>query len=289
MGYMHIDNLYKNIEILMFKECYALEKIHGTSANVTWKDEQVVLHSGGEKHSRFELLFDIEKLKSKFQELFDGDVILFGEAYGGKQQGMSETYGKELKFIVFDVKVGDTWLNVINAEDVAKKFELEFVSYNQIPCDLTYISRERDTISIQAKRNGIKEDKPREGIVIRPLEECTNNRGNRIIVKHKGDEFMETKTKREVNPEKVKILKESNAIADEWVTPMRLNHVLDKLGNPNDMKETKNVITAMIEDVYREAKGEIEESQNVKKSIGIKTVALYKKSISKVLEDENEN
>ena len=30
MGYMHIDNLYKDQRILQFKECYALEKIHGT-------------------------------------------------------------------------------------------------------------------------------------------------------------------------------------------------------------------------------------------------------------------
>ena len=29
MGYQHIDNLYKNQSILMFRECYALEKIHG--------------------------------------------------------------------------------------------------------------------------------------------------------------------------------------------------------------------------------------------------------------------
>jgi hypothetical protein len=30
MGYLHIDNLYKSQDILLFKRCYALEKIHGT-------------------------------------------------------------------------------------------------------------------------------------------------------------------------------------------------------------------------------------------------------------------
>jgi len=29
MGYAHIENLYKNQEILMFKRCFAMEKIHG--------------------------------------------------------------------------------------------------------------------------------------------------------------------------------------------------------------------------------------------------------------------
>ncbi len=39
MGYMHIDNLYKNQEILMLKECYAMEKIHGSSAHISWKND----------------------------------------------------------------------------------------------------------------------------------------------------------------------------------------------------------------------------------------------------------
>lgn len=33
MGYLHIDNLYKNRDILLFRECWALEKVHGTSAH----------------------------------------------------------------------------------------------------------------------------------------------------------------------------------------------------------------------------------------------------------------
>ncbi len=41
MGYLHIENLYKNIDIMQFKECYAMEKIHGTSAHVRFKDGEV--------------------------------------------------------------------------------------------------------------------------------------------------------------------------------------------------------------------------------------------------------
>ena len=40
MAYMHIDNLYKNQEVLLFKECYAMEKIHGTSAHIRSKREE---------------------------------------------------------------------------------------------------------------------------------------------------------------------------------------------------------------------------------------------------------
>jgi hypothetical protein len=34
MGYAHINNLYKDQEILIFKHVWALEKIHGTSAHI---------------------------------------------------------------------------------------------------------------------------------------------------------------------------------------------------------------------------------------------------------------
>jgi len=282
MGYIHIDNLYKNTEIMLFKECYALEKIHGTSAHISWKDNQVILFSGGEKHERFAKLFDVPELKAKFKGLFEYDVIIFGEAYGGKQQGMSETYGKELKFIVFDVKVGDRWLSVPDAEDVATKLGLEFVSYNKVSTDLKSLDYERDLPSVPAKRNGIEEDKLREGVVLRPLIEMTKNNGNRIIVKHKRDEFKETKTKREVNPESLKILEDAKDIAIEWVTPMRLSHVLDKLGNPTGIEKIPIVIGAMLKDVFREAKDEIVESRAAKCAIGKLTVRLYKKRISKI-------
>ena len=54
MGYLHIDNLYKNQTIMLFKECYAMEKIHGTSAHVGWKFEtKQVNFFTGENHKLF--------------------------------------------------------------------------------------------------------------------------------------------------------------------------------------------------------------------------------------------
>lgn len=282
MGYMHINNLYRDTNILMFKECYAMEKIHGTSAHISWKDGKVSFFAGGEKHANFIKLFDEEKLTEKFTELFDCDVFVFGEAYGGKCQGMSETYGKELKFVSFDVKVDNNWLDVQSAEDVVNKLELEFVDYVKIYTDLESINVEKERPSIQAVRNGMGDEKMREGVVLRPIIELKKNNGNRIMCKHKRDEFMETKTKREVDPEKLKILQEANEISEEWVTPMRLSHVLDKMGNPNEIEDTGKVIKAMIEDVFREAEGEIVESQQAKAAIGKKCANLYKARINKL-------
>ena len=63
---------------------------------------------------------------------------------------------------------------------------------------------------------------------------------------------------------------------------MRLNHVLDKLNNQTEIEKTREVIKDMIEDVRREAKGEIKESQHVFQFIAKKTAQLYKNKISKI-------
>ena len=280
IGYQSIDNLYKNKDILLFKQCYALEKIHGTSAHIRWNPEDGIgFMSGGEKHDKFVKLFDVEALNSQFKELFLDPVVLYGEAYGGKCQRMSGTYGKELKFVVFDVKIDGKWLNVPDAEAVAKSFNLEFVDYRLINTDLNSIDAERDMPSKQAFRNGCGNDKLREGVVLKPLIELTKNNGNRIMCKHKREEFRETKTPRIVSDEELKVLKESQKIADEWVTVERLKHVLDKMTEEKDITKTGLVIKNMVEDIYREAKGEIIESTRTKTSIGKKTAIMFKKLI----------
>ena len=278
MGYMHIDNLYKNQDVLAFRELYAMEKIHGTSAHFTYKDGKLTFSSGGAKHVTFVSIFNEEKLLEDLQKVGD-NVIVYGEAYGGKMQGMKETYGPDLKFVVFEVKINDLWLSVPQAEQVVESLGLEFVDYVKISSDINEIDRERDRDSVQAIRNGMGEGKKREGVVLKPLMEFAKNNGKRVIAKHKGDDFSETKTKRTVDPEKLKILAESKEIAEEWVTEMRLTHVLDKLPQGINIQDTKTVISAIIEDVLREAKDEIVESKSATKAIGSRAALLFKQRL----------
>ena len=287
MGYMHIDNLYKLQDILMFKKCYALEKIHGSSAHVSWDGNQLHLFSGGESHEQFAKIFNQDALKAKFLEMGIGPgrkAIVFGEVYGGRCQAMSHTYGKELKFIAFDVNIDECWLDVPKAECFVKDLGLEFVHYVKVSTDLAALDAERDAPSVQAVRNGVttSEDfmngkgKMREGIVLRPLVELRKNNGSRIICKHKGEKFQETKTPRPVvDPAKMQVLADAETVAEEWVTATRLQHVLDKLPG-HSMEKMREIIAAMTEDVLREGSGEIVESETVKKAIGKKTALAYK-------------
>jgi hypothetical protein len=311
MGYMKISNLYKDDRIFKFEECFALEKVHGTSAHIRYKHhtpegefdvnaEELTFFSGGEKYENFVLLFNQPQLLNLLSSFGQDEIIIYGEAYGGKQQGMRDTYGPELKFVAFDVRMNGNWVNVPQAEMLVNYCKLEFVSYARIKVTLEELDKQRDADSVQAIRNGMGEGHKREGIVIRPIEETYDDRGDRIITKHKRNEFMETKTPRQVDPAKLKVLSEAKAIAEEWVTPMRLQHVLDAAtriinateGITNDCKalsseDTKIIIEMMKEDIKREAKGEIVESEAASKAIGNRTAFLYKQYLIERLKEQH--
>ena len=280
MGYRKIQNLYRDIRILEFKECYALEKIHGTSAHVRFNGGKLTFFSGGSKHESFVELFD-SNLLSRFCELGMDDVCVYGEASGGKLQRMRDTYGDVLRFDAFEVKIGDDWLTVPKAEAVVEKLGLEFVAWERGPATEEWINSQRDADSSLAKKLGLGV-RMREGVVVRPIEECRDYRKNRIITKHKRSEFSETKTKRVLDPEKLKVLSEANEVAEEWVTDMRMTHVLDKLNFNFAPEHTGLVIKAMVLDIQEEGEGEIVWSKAVGSAIARATAVKYKKATSKL-------
>lgn len=297
MGYLHISNLYRDQKILQFRRCYALEKVHGTSAHIAWdleladskakdsKYQGLTFYGGGESNERFAGLFDKDALIEGFRAMGHAKVVVYGEAYGGRQQKMGDTYGPDLKFIVFDVMVGETWLTVPNMAQVAERLGLEVVPWEEVSTDLDVLNALRDKPSEVAIRRGMGNDKQREGVVLRPLEEMTASNGARIIAKHKIDKFGERNTPQSVHnvdPNKLVVLAKANEIANEWVTEERLNHVVAHLtvnGVEPDIRDTGKVIAAMVEDVYREAKGEIVESKEAAAAISRKTAQMFKQRL----------
>lgn len=287
MGYMHIENLYRPQaqRILQLRRVYALEKVHGTSTAIHYRAEghQLSFHAGGESHPRFVGLFDQPKLLAVMQARGYTAVSIHGEGYGGKQQGMSATYGKDLAFIGFDAQVNGVWLDVPQAAALVADLGLEFVPYAEVECTVEALDRERDRPSVVAERRGMGADKKREGIVIRPLFELVTSDGERLMAKHKADAFAERATPpKVVDPAALTVLQEAEAIATEWVTPMRLQHVLDKLPEVTGIQHTSQVIKAMLEDVHREAAGEIATGKAVDAAISKRAAALYKAHVTKI-------
>ena len=288
MGYQHIPNLYKEQAILAFPECYALEKIHGTSAHIkfTRVHDAVDVHffSGGEKHVNFVALFDPVLLAQRIHDHTFNELVIYGEAYGGKCQGMSATYGPALKFVAFEVMLDGVYINIPDAQAIVKDLGLEFVFYTRIKTTLTEIDAQRDAPSVQAQRNGITEPKVREGVVLFPLQQTRDHRGNRIFAKHKRDEFRETATPRVVTEKSIEIINAEKA-ANEFVTDMRLEHVLDKLPDHDITQMGSRIIPAMQEDILREGAGEVVDGPQLRREIARRTAILYKQRMqSKLVE-----
>ncbi len=281
MGYRKIRNLYQDQTVLMFKELYSLEKVHGTSSNISWFPEEnsASVFSGGAKHETFEALFDIPAFESKARDLLRPDCItrFYGEAYGGKMQGMRDTYGPDLRFICFEVKIGNVCLDVPAAESLAREFGIEFVPYTRVPATIEAVDAERDKPSEVATRRGVQEDRPREGVVLRPVVEMRLNNGSHVLAKHKGESFRERKSvPKVVDPARVELLKDAEAIADEWVVPMRMSHVLDALGCGLDITKTSSVVKAVVSDVEEESEGLVEMTREARKAIGKRAAGLYR-------------
>lgn len=226
---------------------------------------------------------------SSYSDYEDGkNITIFGEFYGGKQQGMRATYGDKDHFVAFDVKVGEEkWLTVPEAENIVHGCGLEFVFYKRVPSTIEAVDFERDRESTQAIRNGMGPGKISEGVVIRPLVECENHYKERMIAKHKRPEFSErTREPRVVDAAKLEVEKNAEIFAEDWVTPMRLQHVFQRF--PNEVlceKDTKRVIDAMLEDVKRESEGEVEWSKEVERCIGKKTAQIFKKSLNQLIKE----
>lgn len=322
MGYCKIPNLYRPEAanaVLSLDEVFVTEKIHGTSAHIKFTKRsanpvakrpwEMKLFSGGVKHSDFEAMLDerfgLENIYQAFKKMASGfqqtvsEVIFYGEAYGGKCQRMEKVYGP-LNFIVFEVRIDDGvkdwWLPVPKAEAWAIKLGLEYVWWAKGKPTVEWLNEMRDRPSEQARRNLGLTDAVGEGIVIRAINESVKNRwGDRILVKHKTDKFREVRTPRKIDPEKQKMLIEAREVAEEWVTPRRLEHVLDALSaaNPDWIAQLQNmsqIIGAMTGDVRKESfadgpNPEIKWSREVQKAIGTQTAKIFKQWLSEQVKD----
>ncbi|AGD92858.1 hypothetical protein LBA_00940 [Megavirus lba] len=293
MGYMHIESLYKCPEFFeLFSKVYCMEKIHGTSTWIYFDPKQPIrFHSGGENSVAFKNIFDEFFLTNKLLQIACDNnwslIKIHGEGYGGKQQGMSKTYGDMLKFIVFDIyvesvdpSVAPKFLNVPDAEKMATELNLEFVYYVCIENNPKLIEQESDSMSIQAIRNGLGSDKAREGVVIKPLVESVMPNGKRAIMKHKNADFWEIKSRRPLG-ERLQVVESINEIIEDWVTEQRFNHVIDRILQNKVVKvleisDIKILLNLMVEDVKRESEGEVVWSEELVKAIRKKTAIMFK-------------
>lgn len=126
------------------------------------------------------LLKDVFKLESSP----DIKVCLYGEGYGANIQKGGGNYRHDQSFVLFDVKIGDWWLERYNVEDIASKLCIDIVPT---------IGKGTLSDMIRMTEKGFKSQWGNfiaEGIVARPSIELKLRNGERIITKIKHKDFI---------------------------------------------------------------------------------------------------
>ena len=165
------------------------EKVDGTNIRVMLKDGGITF--GGKTESAQIPAQLVSRLNDRFlplaatmQDVFGGDVCLYGEGYGAKIQKVGSSYRADQDFVLFDVRIGDWWLQRADVEDVAQKLGIDVVPI---------IGEGTLYDAIEAAKKGIVStwgEFQAEGIVARPKVELKTRNGHRIITKIKCCDFV---------------------------------------------------------------------------------------------------
>jgi hypothetical protein len=164
------------------------EKVDGTNIRVIVNDGDMTF--GGKTNDAQIPAPLVKKLQELFlphvamlNEMFPDGGCLYGEGYGAKIQKGGGNYRPDQDFVLFDIKVGDWWLQRPAIEEIATKLSISIVPI---------IGRGTLTNMInmaQAGFNSAWGNFIAEGIVARPAVELKTRNGNRIITKIKYKDF----------------------------------------------------------------------------------------------------
>jgi len=182
------------LKYLKDNEWIFTEKVDGTNIRVMWNGKDVIFGGRSDNAQIYiKLLYKLQELfmrnepRQKFAETFgeeEIDVVLYGEGYGAKIQKGGGNYNSDgVDFVLFDVAVNGLYLERINVEDIATKFNLKVVPI---------IGTGTLDKAIEITKKGFKSqwgDFIAEGIVARPVAELRTRRGDRIITKVKYKDF----------------------------------------------------------------------------------------------------
>lgn len=172
-------------EYLQHNKWYFTEKVDGTNIRIERRDG--VFRIGGrtdnaQLHSQL-----VHVLSTTFQPLNDASVsvfaydniALYGEGYGAGIQKGGGLYRPDKSFVLFDVKVGDSWLDRNNVNDVAATLGIDAVPSFGHGTLLDAVDMVRPGL---VSHWGPFES---EGLVCRPATELYDRRGHRVICKIK--------------------------------------------------------------------------------------------------------
>lgn len=174
-------------EYLKHNKWVFTEKVNGTNIRIMFDGgtDSPILFGGKSDNSQIPALLVAmlnEKflpLQSQFAVSFPDGVCLYGEGYGAKIEKEGGNYRQDQGFVLFDVKVGDWWLQRESVEDIALNFEVDtvpIIGTGSLQDMVDFVKP--GFVSRWGNFNA-------EGIVARPVTELRTRSGDRIITKIK--------------------------------------------------------------------------------------------------------
>ena len=189
-----VTNELRLPEFDLVKRWLATEKIDGTNVRVFFEVGGQVRFGGKTDNAQMPT-FLLSHLQDTFPlELFgvafgEGAVgVLYGEGYGPKIQKGGGNYRDNVSFRLFDVRVGDWWLNWDDIEDVARKLSIQTVPvlYRSAPLeDVLKALHVRSQVALVEAANDITQ----EGIVARTDPLLMTRNGHRLMWKLKAKDY----------------------------------------------------------------------------------------------------
>lgn len=190
---------YSNLELQYLKDLTWLgtEKLDGTNVRISLTPRVTQFfgrHGDNLPSLLYEYLTDVfvdramsGALKRQFIAAFDEEtpVTLFGEGVGAKVHPGSGKYGFDPKFILFDVKVGDWWLTRPNVEDVGRGLQLPVAPV--VFTGKLYDAHMRTVNGMESTFG----DCFMEGLVLQPMIQLFNRKGERILCKVKHQDYLD--------------------------------------------------------------------------------------------------
>ena len=175
-------------EYLSQNEWIFTEKVDGTNIRVMFDKERIVF--GGKTDDAQIPSSLVQRLNERFLPQFDlftsifhDGVCLYGEGYGARIQKGGGNYRKDQDFVLFDVKIGDWWLQREDVEQIARQLSIDTVPI---------IGSGTIHDMIEKTRKGFVSQWGNfmaEGIVARPKVELKTRSGERIVTKIKYKDF----------------------------------------------------------------------------------------------------
>jgi ATP-dependent RNA circularization protein (DNA/RNA ligase family) len=167
------------------------EKVDGTNIRVFWDKDLKQVKFGGRTDSASMPMFLLDRLEKVFtlQKLFtaypEKSMTLYGEGYGHKIQKGGEQYiSNDVGFVLFDVSIGDLYLERKNVEGIGAALDLKVVPIVGTGSLLEAI----EIIKLKSLLS-VWGDFLAEGLVLRPEVELKTRLGDRIITKIKHKDF----------------------------------------------------------------------------------------------------